>query len=180
MKTSVVGFFFVASLFIAGAALAQNNSSETIVAPGCGDANVKFDVRSEKSQHPAAHQEDGKALVYFVEDDSFFESRPRPTTRVGLDGAWVGANQANSYFYFSVDPGEHHLCASWQGFIGVGMGRQSAAAHFTAEAGKIYYFRVQNTWLREHGTAKIELSPLDSDEGQLLASKFAFSTSHPK
>jgi len=179
MKTSAVGFFLVASVFVAGPAFAQRNASEPMIAAGCGDANVKFDVRSEKSQHPSAHPEDGQALVYFVEDDSSFESLPRPTTRVGLDGKWVGANRANSYFYFPVSPGEHHLCARWQGFTGVGMGQKSAAAHFTAEAGRIYYFRVQNTSLRD-GPTKIELMPLDSDEGQLLASKFAFSTSHPK
>jgi len=160
MKTSAVGFFLVASVFVAGPAFAQRNASEPMIAAGCGDANVKFDVRSEKSQHPSAHPEEGQALVYFVEDDSSFESLPRPTTRVGLDGKWVGANRANSYFYFPVSP-------------------KSAAAHFTAEAGKTYYFRVQNTLLRD-GPVKIELMPLDSDEGQLLASKFAFSTSHPK
>lgn len=63
----------------------------------------------------------------------------------------------------------------------VGQGHKAAAAHFTAEAGNVYYFRVKNTWVRESGTtARISLKPLDSDEGLLLASKFSLSTSHPK
>jgi hypothetical protein len=97
-----------------------------------------------------------------------------------LDGTWVGANHGNSYFYLTVEPGEHHLCANWQSFVGFGARHQSAAAHFTTEAGQSYYFTVKNTWLREVMIMKIALEPLDSDKGQLLASRFAFSSSHAK
>ena len=55
-----------------------------------------------------------------------------------------------------------------------------AAAHFTAEAGQVYYFRVKNKWLREHAASHVDLSAVDSDEGQLLASRRALSVSHPK
>jgi hypothetical protein len=44
----------------------------------------------------------------------------------------------------------------------------------------VYYFTVKNSWLRESQIMGIELVPLDSDEGQLLASKFSFSSFHPK
>jgi hypothetical protein len=169
-----------AVLALCAAALAQSVASSPAVAPGCGSANVKFDVKAEKSQHPMVQPKSGKAIVYFVEDDNSFESFPKPTTRVGVDGAWVGANHGDSYFYFAVDPGEHHLCASWQSFVGFGMKETSAAAHFTAEAGQAYFFRVKNVWLRDHGNGHVELLPLDSDEGQLLASKFALSMSRPK
>jgi uncharacterized protein DUF2846 len=160
--------------------LAQNNTTSIAQAPGCGPTEAKFAVKTDKGQHPITQPNDGKAMVYFVEDDSHFESLPKPTTRIGVDGSWVGANHGNSYFYFSVDPGPHHLCASWQSTVVLGAGRKAAAAHFTAEAGGVYYFRVKNSWLREHGVADIELVPLDGDEGQLLASKFAFSTFQPK
>jgi hypothetical protein len=168
----------LAVLFLAATAFAQKTGSA--VAPGCGATDVKFEVKTDKSQHPVLQPEGGKAVVYFVEDDTQFQSAPKPTTRIGLDGTWIGANHGNSYFYFSVDPGEHHLCANWQSFVGLGAGHQSSAAHFTAEAGQAYYFTVRNTWLREVMIAKIDLVPLDSDEGQLLASRFAFSSSHPK
>jgi hypothetical protein len=119
-------------------------------------------------------------LVYFIENDSQFDSFPSPTTRIGIDGEWVGATHGNSYFYSSVLPGVHHLCASWQKAVLVLQGRQTAAAHFTAEAGKVYYFEVKNTWHRDHGAGEISLRSLDSDEGQLLANKFSFSTFQPK
>ena len=60
------------------------------------------------------------------------------------------------------------------------MGMKVAALHFTAESGKSYYFVVKDKWLRDHGPGDINFEALDSNEGQLLASKFAFSTSYPK
>jgi hypothetical protein len=165
---------------LGSAAFAQDKASETASAPGCGENGAKFEVKSYGDKHPAPQPEPGKALVYFFQDDSTFESVPRPTTMAGVDGKWVGATQSSSYFYVSVDPGEHHVCARWQTIVGVGVGHLDAAAHFTAEAGKIYCFRVKNSWWRETGHAAMKLEPLDSDEGLLLAGKFAFSTSRLK
>lgn len=172
--------FALIMLFVTATALAQNASTQATAAPGCGDHGIKFSVKADKSQHPSAQLDKDKAIVYFMEDDDSFESAPKPTTRLGVDGSWVGANHGDSYFYVSVEPGEHHLCASWQSFVVVGAKETSAAAHFTAEPGQTYYFRVRNTWLREHGRTRVELLPLDNDEGQLLASRYAFSTSQPK
>jgi hypothetical protein len=139
-----------------------------------------FVVKTERGDLPAAQPDVGKALVFFVEDDSDFGSKPKPTTRAGVDGSWMGATHGNSYFYISVDPGEHHLCASWQSSVIIGQGHKTAAAHFTAAAGGVYYFRVKNTWTRDLGTAGISLMPLDSDEGQLLVHTFALSTFYVK
>jgi hypothetical protein len=58
----------------------------------------------------------------------------------------------------------------------LGAGHPTAAAHLTAEAGGVYFFRVKNKWERDFGFKAISLHPLDPDEGQLLASKFAYST----
>ncbi len=174
MKSTLVAVLLISS------AWAQDKPNGIAAAPGCGPTDAKFEVKTEKAQHPVTQAESGKAVVYFVEDDTHFQSTPKPTTRIGLDGSWVGANHGNSYFYLAVDPGEHHLCASWQSWIGVGTRNNASAAHFTAEAGGVYYFSVKNSWLRESQIMGIELVPLDSDEGQLLASKFSFSTFHPK
>jgi hypothetical protein len=113
---------FVVLLAFASPSFAQSAPVATAVAPGCGVENIKFDVQSNKSQHPFVKPVPGKALVYFLQDDTYFESRPRPTTRFGIDGAWVGATQSNAYFYFAIDPGEHHLCAGWQSFVGLTAG----------------------------------------------------------
>lgn len=167
-------------IFCAASTLAQTAPTAQATAPGCGPTNLKFSVRTDKSQHPSTQPNRDKAVIYFLEDDGSFESHPQPTTRLGVDGNWVGANHGNSYFYVSIDPGEHHLCASWQSLVVLGAHETSAAAHFTAEPGQSYYFRVRNTWLREHGVTRVELTPIDRDEGQLLASKFAYSSSQPK
>ena len=164
---------------LASFAFAQDKPSATATAPGCGLANTKFEVKTDSQQHPIAQPESGKALLYFIEDDTSFSSRPKPTTRLGIDGNWAGATQGNSYFYLSITPGEHHLCASWQSRVLLFSERKAAAAHFTAEAGRVYYYRVKNIW-GQYSAADISLEPLDSDEGQLLMSKFAFSTFHPQ
>jgi hypothetical protein len=131
MRTILVMLIFAACAF------AQDKPTNAAVAPGCGPASVKFDVNADAHAHPMSQPEAGKALVYFIEDDTNFLSTPKPTTRLGIDGSWVGANHGNSYFYLSLEPGEHHLCASWQSKVVLLAGQQTAAAHFTAEARKI-------------------------------------------
>ncbi|MFZ0797781.1 MAG: hypothetical protein WCA13_01930 [Terriglobales bacterium] len=169
-----------ALLLLAPLSLAQNSTTASASAPGCGPADVHFDVKTDKHQHSVIQPESGKSLVYFLQDDSEFLSHPRPTARWGIDGDWVGATSSNSFFYVSITPGEHHLCASWQSFVGFGVSENTAAAHFTADPGGVYFYRARDFWTKDRGPAHIELRPLDSDEGQLLAGKFSFSTSQAK
>jgi hypothetical protein len=173
-------FILVFMVLLSSALFAQDNAGKALGAPGCGPANQKFEVKTDSGQHPVTQPEPGKAVIYVIQDDRYFESHPRPTTRVGVDGSWVGAMRSNSYLQTSIEPGEHHLCASWQSFVGIGMGMKVAALHFTAESAESYYFVVKDKWLRDHGPGDIKFEALDSDEGQLLASKSAFSTSYPK
>jgi hypothetical protein len=178
--------FLVASILSAFSSLtfAQTFPTSQAVVPGCGDKKIKWDVTTARSKHPTATPDPGKALIYFLQDDTNFQSAPKPTTRFGLNGDWVGATQYNAYFYVSVDPGEHHLCAGWQSWVGVSAGHTSAADHFTAEAGKSYFFIVRNFYTNNTheptNVANMKLEQVNSDEGQLLMSKFGFSTSHAR
>jgi hypothetical protein len=177
MKATFVFLFcstLISSTLLGSLAFAQDQG-----APGCGEQNIKFAVKSKKEQHNA-QPDPGKALLYFLQDDSNFNSHPRPTTKIGIDGSWVGAMQSNAYFFVSVDPGVHHLCAAWQTTVGPGSSHKTAAAHFTADPNGVYYFVVKDTWWQDAGASGIALKPLDSDEGQLMANKFSFSTSQPK
>ena len=171
-------FLFV----LASPVFAQTHPKDSAIAPGCGAEDVKFDVKKVKGQHPVVQPDAGKALVYFFEDDTDFDSIFKPTTRAGLDGAWVGATHGNSYFYFSVAPGEHHLCASKQSADDSQQTPKRAVAHFTAEAGNVYYFRVKNRWHRDYafGDYEIDFAPLDSDEGVLLASTYSYIAPRPR
>jgi hypothetical protein len=155
--------------------------------PGCGAANVKFDISTTKQRPAAPAAQPGKALVYFLQDDLKYNAIPRPTTRFGIDGAWVGATHANSYFYVFVDPGQHHLCANWQSDVtpfqfGV-QKRSTAVTHFTAEADKTYYFRARDTVYTDHSghiisNPEVQLRPMDSDAAQVVMNDFAFSSFH--
>jgi hypothetical protein len=136
---------------------------------------VKFEVKSDFDTAYAPKAEAGKALVYLIQDDRMYLVRPRPTTRWGIDGAWVGATQFDAYFAVSVAPGEHHLCAEWQG-----NDNAVSLAHFTAEAGKTYYFRATDVLVNTLETRSIWLGPMDSDEGSLWASRLRVSVATPK
>jgi hypothetical protein len=124
-------------------ALAQSQPAASPGAPGCGPADVRFEVTTSKNQNPP------EALGYFLQDDTNFNSRPQPSTLLGLDGQWIGATNGNSYFYFSVDPGEHHLCTNWQRFSFLGKTRTVGALHFTAEPGGVYYFRAKDIYVSD-------------------------------
>lgn len=168
------------------APLVPATPANSLGAPGCGPADVQFDVKTGGTQHATPVPEAGKALLVFLQDDAKFGSRPRPTTRFGMDGTWVGATHSNSYFYVSIDPGEHHLCANWQSrVVLLGATRSTAAAHFTAEAGKAYYFRARDIAITDHSGAvvsepEVKLEPVDSDEALVLINSFALSESRAK
>ena len=108
MSASLIILLFASWLVPPAAALAgPETQSNSLGAPGCGPASIKFDVETDRNQHAAPNPEPGKALLVLLQDDSRFGAKPRPTTRFGLDGAWVGATHANSYFYVPIDPGAH-------------------------------------------------------------------------
>jgi hypothetical protein len=132
----------------------------------CGSSEAQFDVKIDSGPRATAQAQDGKALVYVVEDQQFKFVKD-VTVRVGLDGAWVGANRGNSYLVFPVDPGEHHLCADWMAAIG---GRMLSLAKLNATAGKVYYFRARTTGAKDERSA-LDLEPVNSDEGGLLVSR---------
>ena len=173
MTKAPFSVLFSTVLLFASLAFAQNKPA-SLGPPACGDPETKFDVKTDKELHPV-QPEAGKALLYFIQDDSEYGARPRPTTRMGIDGKWAGATHGDSYFYISIDPGVHHLCANWQSTFD----SKVAAAHFTAEAGGEYYFAAMDLGGRGVGT-NLSLILLDSDEGKLLVTQLSFSTSHPK
>ncbi len=165
-----------AMLLFASAAFAQDHETATrLTQSACGPEDAQLDINTDKEQHPMGSLEAGKALVYVIEEQKSREGFQGVTTRVGLDGAWVGANRGNSYFFFSVEPGEHHLCSDWRVGLLSGGGTKVALANFTAEAGKVYYFRVRTMGTKDMPNI-LDLDQLNSDQGQFLAASVAFSS----
>ncbi len=168
MKIAFVLLFFAVSTFA--------QSPAAIATAACGPRNVGFDVKTHGSQHTLTPPDPGKARVYFLQETgTHVIFGVYPITNIGIDGEWVGAYKNNAYFSVSVEPGEHHVCANLQS---LNTGHQVELAHFTAEAGKIYYYRTRLFLAR--GLVYFELNPLDSDQANYLIASFPLSVSQPK
>ena len=168
-------------LLLASPVFAQTDVAAARAAAGCGPAEVNFDVKTDKRQHPAPKPEQGKALVYVfldVKQQASAINIGSVTTRVGLDGAWIGANHGRSYLFFPVDPGDHRVCAAWQS-TWERYSKLASAADLTAEAGKVYYLRVSVDERQEHQPA-VKMEHIDPAEAQILIANSSLSTSHPK
>jgi len=172
-------------LVVVSPVVAQDQRTTALAAAGCGPDEVEFSVKTDKKQHPAPQAEAGKALVYVFErvktDDAGFAIFG-VTTKVGLDGAWAGANSSNSYFFFSVEPGDHRVCTKWQSAVSE-RSKLASAASFSAGPGKIYYFRTSVRVFSDHNQRAdidLKLEPLDPAEAQILLADSALSRSHPK
>ena len=178
MKNVFALVFLFAVLALPG--LAQDQVAPARAEAGCGPGKVQFDVTTDKKQHPEAKAEAGKAAVYVFEDERRDPGQRlgSVTTRIGVDGQWVGANHGKSYFFFPVDPGNHALCANWQSSLKM-FSKLASAASLTAEAGKVYYFRASVEERTEIPPA-VRIEAVDPAEGQLLRAASALSSSHPK
>jgi hypothetical protein len=146
----------------------------------CGPFGAHFDTKLSASPAPA-QPAPGKALIYVVEDQKFKIAK-EITVRVGVDGAWLGATRGSSYLFFSVEPGEHHLCVDWLSDW-LPQGRLISFYGLTAESGGVHYFRARTMASPSNGYKGIETLDLDlvnADEGTYLVTSSPLSVSHPK
>lgn len=156
--------------------IAQRNQPGPAPA-ACGDLNVSMAVKLDDSQHTIAQPEAGKALIYFIQDTGLSGKLAYPTTKIGIDGKWTGANKKNSYFSVPLEPGEHHICAEIQSsFL---LGYYVELAHLTAEAGHVYYFRTRIFYTQE-SAEYFTLMPADSDEARFLIASNPLATAHAR
>ena len=149
----------------------------------CGPLDKRFSPHTRREAQPGPSPTD-KSRVYVVEDSLPLDEplNIRPTIRVGLDGAWEGATHGDSYMYFDMPPGEHHLCAAWQS--GLITDNQTIALYgFHAEGGQSYFFRVR---MRFYGSARypsddgLLLEPLNPDEAQYLMEQYPLATTQAR
>lgn len=180
----------LAAVILSAAAWAQNSPVTPQEAAGCGSNEVKFVVKRDAHIHPTGTPEPGKALVYVFGDSELDNTTIHIgglNTRVGVDGAWVEAYGYKSYTYFSVDPGEHRLCTSQQSSVKSRRDSTTSAITFTAEEGKVYYFRTQpsptavaQSTVSRVPSGQVELAVVDPAQAQLMVPKWAYSTSQSK
>jgi hypothetical protein len=94
----------------------------------------------------------------------------------------MGANHEWAYMSFSVDPGDHRVCADVQSSL-VSPEKMSAAADLTAEEGKTYYYRLfvsNGDNKNNEQPPRVTLHPVDEAEGLLLIGKSGKSTAKVK
>jgi len=183
-KTLALGLVVLATVV-----WAQDNEA-TLGQTSCGPDQNKFTVKLEAHSRPTGTPEPGKALVYVYGDSEFDNTGFNIgglTTRVGVDGEWVGAYKLKSYMSFSVNPGDHRLCTSQQSSLKSRRENNASAITFRAEEGKVYYFRTQPSpaslaaSAASHGpNAEVELATVDPAQAALIIPKRAYSTSQPK
>src|SRR5271169_5698938 len=174
-------------MLCAASAFAQDRTAVAAAESACGPAQTTFAVTVEGSQHPTPQPDPDKALVYVVEDlgqcvdcdggRSIIGDVTDALVKVGVDGSWIGANKGNSYLFFTTAPGEHHLCVNWQSRLAE-RARSFAMASLTAEAGKVYYFRIRV--FPGQGDFAFDLDPINSDQGKFLVASAPFTVSHSK
>lgn len=145
----------------------------------CGNLHVNMAVDLDDSSHLIQGPAEGKARIYFIQDTGLTTNLGYPTTRIGIDGMWVGANKKNSYFSVGVAPGEHHLCLAVQSVITHWAPEVIEFAHLNAEAGQVYYYRSRIISSRS-GPEYLVFDPVDSDEAKYLIAAYPLSVAHPK
>lgn len=163
--------------------------AKTVLPDACGDDSVKFDVSPLKNVARPGPPPDGKAQIVFVENESQgLGFGMHATIRYGVDGAWAGANNGNTFFVMNVDPGEHHLCVSWQSALKM-LKKSIDVTSFTAEAGKVYYYAANITITAVAGASgpgvtngggganvAFALAPLNEDEGKYRVKAWKLAT----
>jgi len=141
----------------------QNATTDFRTGAGCGPQKTQYDVTLEIPDRGVIAPSPGKARVYVIEIVG--ANNAGVTTRVGVDGIWMGANTGRGYASFEVDPGNHNICADWQS-IQKTRQQDGGAMVMRAEAGRTYYF-VVSVLVQ---ALDFNLTEVDEAEGQWLLS----------
>lgn len=157
MKNSLTLFTCVLAL-AAASTFAQGNNphtaadSKALIAKACGTTSVDYDAETRKNEHPTPDVPADKALVYVMRTTIIGY---KIHSKLAVDGEWKGTNRGKTYFFFTLDPGEHFICSESE--------NQDAMA-LTVEAGKTYYVQQQvkaGMW-----KARTKLAILDEAKGK--------------
>jgi len=154
----------------------QDTARAPAAKAACGPERVKFNVSLDRRPRPPLQPAEGKSLIYVFQEYPNISLLGSFTMKVGLDGAWVGANQKRSYLAFAVEPGVHHLCVSGQG----GLWPPVSLVRVVAKPDKTYYFGTQFYCTSRGDCYPLDVRPVDEDQANLLIQTSSFSSSHPK
>jgi hypothetical protein len=164
---AIVALGFIAVALHGQATPPPTSSSQAEREDACGPQHVHFSVHTDKRQHPIPAPLEGKAMVFVIQKNE------AGTVGFALDGKWMGATEYRSYFFFPVEPGEHHVCSRDVGFLGSG---KPLFDSFDAVPGQTYYFSKTPEHPYTHDWRPHLVHDLDRDQAKLLISQSALST----
>ncbi|MGB7207222.1 MAG: DUF2846 domain-containing protein [Pyrinomonadaceae bacterium] len=95
----------------------------------CGTESVNYKPTTDKKQHPIPDAPADKAMIYVMRTTILGY---KIHSKLAVDGKWMGVNRGKTYFFFTLDPGEHFFCSEAE--------NQDYLA-LTVEAGKTYYLK---------------------------------------
>ncbi len=164
---------------------AQDMRQTAAAKAACGPQETTFDVDALPA--PVLPPTDPtKAVVYIIEQESStpglcFGRCGGLTLKLGLDGRWIGAVNGSSFTVMALEPGEHHVCATWQSHVKK-LSEKVVLHGFTAEAGKTYYFVTHDlvTSPEAGSMANITLEPANPDEAKMLIQGYPQVKATPK
>ena len=104
-------------------------SKQDLRAKACGTSKVDYTWTVDKTQHPTPEPPSDKAMIYVLRTTIIGY---KIASKLAVDGEWKGVNRGRSYFFFTVDPGEHYFCSESenQDYLAV-----------KVEAGKTYFLQ---------------------------------------
>jgi hypothetical protein len=123
----------------------------------CGTEQVNYEAKTDKTDRPLPEQPADKALIYVVRTAIIGY---KIHSKLAVDGKWVGVNRGATYFYLTLDAGEHFFCSESE--------NQDYLA-LKVEAGKTYYLKQQvemGMW-----KARTNLTILNEEEGKKAVAK---------
>ena len=130
----------------------EKEKKEELRVKACGTESVNFKASTDKDQHPTPDAPADKALVYVMRKTMLGH---RIHSKLAVNGKWMGVNRGKTYFYFTLDPGEHFFCSESE--------NQDYLA-LTVEAGKTYYLKQRvemGMW-----KARTDLAVVDEAKGK--------------
>lgn len=138
--------------FSADAQRPDETERQQLRAKACGTKSVNFSADTDKKNRPKPEPPDDKALIYVLRSTMIGY---KIHSKFAVNGDWKGVNRGKTYFFLTLDPGEHFFCSESE---------NQSYLSLTLEAGKTYYLQQQvkaGIW-----KARTELVVLSEEEGK--------------